>query len=415
MLDKSFGLFFYLKKPKNYSEGPLPIYLRITVNGNVRELSAKRKWDPVHWNASAGRAIGKKEDVRSLNAYLDTLQANVYEAKRQLIEMKQDITPSAIKDLLFGTAADEKFLIQTFEDYNTKVKQLIGIDYAKNTWSKYDRTRRFAGDSIKWKYKAGDIAIHNLNLEFVQGFDFWLKTVRRCGQNATVKYISILRMVVLFCVDNNWLPRDPFALFKMKKQEVIPVFLTKEELQRIAEIDITIERMKQVRDVFLFCCYTGLSYVDISKLNTSEIVKAFDGRQWIITRRGKTNIASRIPLLPVTEKILAAYKDNPQCVTSGRLLPVLTNQKYNSYLKELADICGIQKKLTSHTARHTFATTVTLSNGVPIESVSKMLGHKKLQTTQHYARVLDMKVSEDMEALRRKLENDGAGERKGDE
>jgi site-specific recombinase XerD len=240
-------------------------------------------------------------------------------------------------------------------------------------------------------------------MEFINDLELWLKTERKCGQNATMKYISILKMIVIFCVNNIWLDKDPFAKFKMSKEEVIPEFLTKEEIQAISSKEIKIERLRQVRDVFLFCCFTGLAYVDIKKLNASEVSVGVDNELWIFTRRGKTNIPSRIPLLPISQRILEAYKDHPQCINNRKLLPVLSNQKYNSYLKELADICGISKNLTTHTARHTFATTITLSNGVPIESVSKMLGHKRLQTTQHYARVLDIKVSEDMQALRNKL------------
>lgn len=403
MLDKSFGLHFYLKKPKDYVKGIIPIYLRITVDGIPKELSTKRSCDPNRWNPAAERASGTKEDARALNAYLDTLQAKTYEAKRQLIESNQMITAAGIKDQLLGTDQRNKMLSKIFESYNDKVKKLIGIDYSLATWTKYDRTKRFTQLFIQSKYKEQDLPIQCLDLEFVNGLELWLKTERKCGQNATMKYISILKMVVLFCVDNNWLDKDPFARFKMSKEEVIPEFLTKEEIQAISSKEIKIERLSQVRDVFLFCCFTGLAYVDIKKLNASEVSVGVDNELWIFTRRGKTNIPSRIPLLPISQKILNSYKEHPQCINSGKLLPVLSNQKYNSYLKELADICGISKNLTTHTARHTFATTVTLSNGVPIESVSKMLGHKKLQTTQHYARVLDIKVSEDMQLLRARL------------
>ncbi len=403
MLDKSFGLHFYLKKPKNHVRGPIPIYLRITVDGVPKELSTKRDCEPNRWNASAERASGTKEDARALNAYLDTLQAKAYEAKRKLIESNQIITAAAIKDQLLGTDQRNKSLIKIFENYNDKVKKLIGIDYSLATWTKYDRTKRFTHLFIQWKYKEQDLPIQCLDMEFVNDLELWLKTERKCGQNATMKYICILKMIVLFCVDNNWLEKDPFARFRMSKEEVIPEFLMKEEIQSISSKEIKIERLRQVRDVFLFCCFTGLAYVDIKKLNASEVSVGVDKELWIFTRRGKTNIPSRIPLLPMSQKILEAYKDHPQCVNTGKLLPVLSNQKYNAYLKELADICGISKNLTTHTARHTFATTITLSNGVPIESVSKMLGHKKLQTTQHYARVLDIKVSEDMQTLKSKL------------
>jgi len=387
MLDKSFGLHFYLKKPKDYVKGIIP----------------KRSCEPNRWNAAAERALGTKEDARALNAYLDTLQAKAYEAKRRLIESNQMITAAALKDQLLGTNQRNKSLIKIFENYNNNVKKLIGIDYSVATWTKYDRTKRFAHLFIQWKYKEQDLPIQCLDMEFVNDLEQWLKTERKCGQNATMKYISILKMIVLFCVDNNWLEKEPFARFKMSKEEVIPEYLTKEEIQSISVKEIKIERLSQVRDVFLFCCFTGLAYVDIKKLNASEVSVGVDNELWIFTRRGKTNIPSRIPLLPMSKGILDVYKDHPQCVNSKKLLPVLSNQKYNSYLKELADIWGISKNLTTHTAQHTFVTTVTLSNGVPIESVSKMLGHKKLQTTQHYARVLDIKVSEYMEALRIKL------------
>ncbi len=403
MLDKSFGLHFYLKKPKDYVKGIIPIYFRITVDGIPKELSTKRSCEPNRWNPAAERASGTKEDARALNAYLDTLQAKAYEAKRQLIESNQMITAAAIKDQLLGTDQRNKLLIKIFENYNNNVKKLIGIDYSLATWTKYDRTKRFTHLFIQWKYKEQDLPVQCLDMEFVNDLELWLKTERKCGQNATMKYISILKMIVLFCVDNNWLEKDPFARFKMSKEEVTPEFLNKEEIQAISSKEIKIERLRQVRDVFLFCCFTGLAYVDIKKLNASEVSVGVDNELWIYTRRGKTNIPSRIPLLPMSKKILDVYKDHPQCINNRKLLPVLSNQKYNSYLKELADICGISKNLTTHTARHTFATTVTLSNGVPIESVSKMLGHKKLQTTQHYARVLDIKVSEDMQVLRAKL------------
>jgi len=359
MLDKSFGLLFYLKKPKNYVKGSIPIYMRITVDGIPKELSTKRICDPNRWNPSSERASGTKEDAKSLNAYLDTLQAKAYDAKRKLIEANQMVSALSIKDIMIDNSQRNKMIMKIFEEYNDKVKKLIGIDYSKSTWMKYDRTKRLVQNFVEWKYKFQDLPIQNLNMEFVNDLELWFKTERKCGHNATMKYISILKMIVLFCVNNDWLLKDPFARFKMSKEEVIPEFLTKEEIQIIFEKEIKIERLKQVRDVFLFCCHTGLAYVDIKKLNSSEVSLGFDNEFWIFIRRGKTNIPSRIPLLPLSQKILAEYKDHPDCVNSSKLLPVLSNQKYNSYLKEIADICGISKNLTTHTARHTFATTVT--------------------------------------------------------
>jgi site-specific recombinase XerD len=403
MLDKSFGLLFYLKKPKNYEKGDVPIYLRITVDCIPKEISVKRSCDPARWISDAGRASGTKESVRSLNAYLDTFQTKVLEVKRKLIESNQLVSAATIKDILMGNDLRNKMLIKIFEDYITDVKKLIGRDYSESTWTKYERTCRFTKEFIQWKYKTGDIHIRQLNFEFVTQCELYFKTVRKCSHNTTLKYISILKMVVLFCVANQWLDHDPFALFAMKKEDVDTTFLTKEEIQTIANKEISIERLKKVRDVYIFCCFTGLAYADVAKLKRTEISMGIDNELWIFTNRLKTKVKSRIPLLPVSVKIIGMYEDDPACVNSNQVLPVLSNQKYNSYLKEIADICGISKNLTTHTARHTFGTTVTLSNGVPIESVSKMLGHKKISTTQHYARVLDIKVSEDMQVLKRKL------------
>jgi len=403
MLDKSFGLLFYLKRPKNYVKGEVPIYLRITVDGTPKELSIKRSCDPVRWNSHAGRASGTKENVKALNNYLNTYQARVFEAKRKLVENSQMVNASAIKDILMGVDQRNKMLIKIFEDYNADVKKLIGIDYSKSTWTKYDRTKRFTQEFTRWKFKTDDIHIRQLNFEFVTQFELWLKTVRKCCHNTSLKYISILKMIILHCIDHQWLDHDPFARFEMIKEDVDPTFLTKEEIQLIAGKGIKIERLSRVRDVYLFCCFTGLAYADVEKLKRTEILVGVDEQLWIFTDRLKTKVKSRIPLLPVTLEIIKRYSDDPACINANKVLPVLSNQKYNSYLKEIADICGITKTLTTHTARHTFGTTVTLSNGVPIESVSKMLGHKKISTTQHYARVLDIKVSEDMQRLKDRL------------
>lgn len=403
MLDKSFGLLFYLKKPKNYEKGEIPIYLRITVDCTPKELSVKRSCDPSRWNPHAGRASGTKENVKTLNNYLETYQAKVFEAKRKLVEENQMVTAAAIKDMLTGVDQRNKMLIKIFEDYNADVKKLVGIDYSNSTWTKYDRTKRLTQEFIRWKYKTDDIHIKQLDFEFVTQCQLWYKTIRKCGHNTTLKYISILKMIILYCMDNQWLTHDPFARFEMKKEDVHPTFLSKEEIQRIADKEISIERLSQVRDVYVFCCFTGLAYADVEKLKRTEISMGIDNELWIFTDRLKTNIKSRIPLLPVSLEIIKRYKNDPACINANKVLPVLSNQKYNAYLKEIAAICEVTKTLTTHTARHTFGTTVTLSNGVPIESVSKMLGHKKISTTQHYARVLDIKVSEDMQRLKDRL------------
>jgi site-specific recombinase XerD len=295
-------------------------------------------------------------------------------------------------------------ILEVFQQHNDKVAELVGKDFADGTLERYvtslEHTRRF----IQWKYKVNDLDVNQLNYEFITEYEFWLKSVRNCAHNTTMKYLANFKKIVLICVKNGWLQKDPFFGYKLSKKVVIREFLSEKELQVMAEKQFASKRLEQVRDIFLFCCYTGLAYADIYKLKRSEIRPGIDGKKWIFTSRQKTDTLSHIPLLPVSLTILDKYAQHAECLTTGRLLPVLSNQKMNSYLKEITDVCGISKELTFHIARHTFATTVTLNNGVPIETVSKMLGHTNLRTTQHYAKLLDTKISHDMQRLSEKLE-----------
>ena len=255
---------------------------------------------------------------------------------------------------------------------------------------------------MKWKYKIADVDIDKLNYEFISEYEFWLKSVRKCGHNTTMKYLANFKKIVLRCLKNGWLQKDPFLGFNMAKREVERTALTEYELEKLSNIKFSIERLEIVKNIFLFSCYSGLAYADVLKLKRSEIAAGIDGEKWIFTKRQKTDVSSRIPLLPAALEIINRFEGHPQCKEKDRVLPVLSNQKMNSYLKEIADACGISKNLTYHIARHTFATTVTLSNGVPIETVSKMLGHRNIKTTQHYAKILDKKISEDMKIIRNK-------------
>jgi integrase len=233
-------------------------------------------------------------------------------------------------------------------------------------------------------------------------YEFYLRSVRKCANNSAVKYIKNFGKIIRICLANHWLVYNPFSNYKNKIKTVDRVYLTTEELQEMASKELATERLVQVRDIFLFCCFTGLAYADVKKLRRWDLVIGVDGEKWITIKRQKTDTPSRIPILPTATVIIQRYVHHPHCENNGRVLPVLSNQKMNSYLKEIADVCGINKPITFHIARHTFATTVTLLNGVPIESVSKMLGHTNIQTTQHYAKILDIKVGADMALLKQK-------------
>jgi len=410
MVSKTFSLLFYIKKQKDsvkeISESEIkkePIYIRITVNGQRAELSTKREVDTSKWNQYAGKANGTKEEIKTLNAYLDTLQMKLFEIHRQLVETNLPFTAEMIKQKFIGVEEKPHMLIEIIKHHNDCIKALIGKGYARATWVKYNTTLKHLESFLKWKYASTDKNIKELNFEFINDFDFYLKSEKHIDVNTNGKYIKNLKKIIHECVAKDWLQKDPFMAYKLKTKKVERGFLSAEELETLEKKSFEIERLNMIRDIFLFSCYTGLAYIDVSKLTPDNITVGLDGEKWIYTFRQKTDTPSRIPLLPKAIEIIKKYSDHPKAVNEHKLLPVPTNQKVNAYLKEIAVCCGIKKELTFHIARHTFATVVTLNNGVSIESVSKMLGHKKMQTTQIYAKILDTKVSHDMQALKLRL------------
>ena len=410
MVSKTFSLLFYIKKQKSsvkkqqeFENKKQPIYIRITVNGKRIELSAKREVDPLKWNSHSGRGMGTKEEIKTLNAYLDTFQMKLYEAQRQLLENGKPFTAETLKNKMTGKEERPRMLIEIIQHHNDSIKTLIGLDYSRPTWVKYNTTQKHIMEFLQWKYQITDINIRELNFEFINDFEFYLKSQKKIDVNTNAKYIKNVKKIVNECVAKNWLDKDPFMGYKIKTKHTEREFLNEFELKDIEEKEFVIERLNHVRDIFLFSCYTGLAYIDIFNLTKENISIGIDGEKWIFTHRQKTETASRIPLLSSALVILDKYAKHPKAINENKLLPVPSNQKVNAYLKEIGDCCGIKKELTFHIARHTFATTITLNNGVSLESVSKMLGHKKFQTTQIYAKILDKKVSDDMLQLKQKL------------
>lgn len=399
-MKNSFSLLFYLKKRATQENCALPIYIRITVDGQRAEAATGRKCDPSRWNVIAGRGIGMKENMRTLNAYLDGLQAKAYQAQQMLIQHGEDVTAARIRDYLTDKVDKTRTVLGIFEEHNRKMAALVGREYAAGTLERYETSLRHTRCFIQWKYKVSDIDIRKVDHSFITEYEFYLRSVRKCGNNSAVKYIKNFGKIIRICIASGWLDKDPFRNYTSRLKKVERPFLSKEELDKIASKEFGAERLVQVRDIFLFCCYTGLAYADVQKLNRNSIRPGVDGLDWIFVKRTKTGTPTSVPLLPEALNILKRYQIHPQCLNTDRLLPVSSNQKMNAYLKEITDVCGISKKITFHVARHTFATTVTLLNGVSIESVSKMLGHTNIKTTQHYARILDIKISEDMKRLR---------------
>ncbi len=401
----SFNLFFYINRSKQKRNGECPVMLRITLNGRSVAVSLKRSIPSEIWEPTAGIAKGKSPAAMSMNKYIDAVRVRAYEKHNELLTSRDELSPELLRDAILNiNSAKGKTLVEVWEEHNIQLKQLIGRETSYANFQKYSTCLRYMKEFL-WAYiKAEDILIKLVDRNMVTKFEHFLKVEKGCNYNTTVKYLQNFKKITKRAQHNGWLIQDPFATLKLTLKEVDRPYLTEGELLSIMEKTFPIERLAHVRDMFVFSCYTGLAYVDVHKLKRSELERSPNGKLWIRTRRQKTGVRAHIPLLDVAEQILDKYAQMDVPIDAP-VLPIISNQKMNAYLKEIADVCGIDKCLSFHVARHTFATTVTLMNGVPIESVSKMLGHKNIKSTQHYARVVDQKVGEDMERLALKLES----------
>ena len=402
-MNAKISVLFYAKKSKTKSNLRVPIYLRITVNGKRAEFSTGKDVEISKWSSAQNRLKGNSEEARAINKYLDILKSNVLVLENKLALSRESFDAIDIKNLLTGANTTERYLIPIFEEHNSKIEKLLGKEYAPATLKNFKTCLAHLKEFL-WKFhKKSDIDIQKLEPSFLNDFDFFLRTKPNINNNSAVKHTKNLSKILKLCYQNNWIEKDLVIFYKGKFQEVNVNFLTEEEIKTIKNKDFIGSGLNIVRDIFIFSCYTGLAYIDIFNLTKEQITIGVDGNLWIITNRQKTGINSNIPLLPIAEEIIKKYENHPLVSNSGKLLPVYSNQKVNEYLKTIADNCNINKKLTFHCARHTFATTVTLSNNGSMESVSKMLGHKSIKTTQHYAKILDKKVSEDMNNLKKRL------------
>lgn len=396
------SVLFYIRKSKDKNANYAIAYLRITYKGERAEASTMRKVPLSKWNAKANKVGGSSAEAKQINRNLDIIKNRIYDIYQKFLNNNEGISAVKIKDEFLGTNKDEKSILVMFEEHNSRMEKLVGKDFSFRTLQRYKTTKKHLETFITSVYKADDYPVKEIDTKFINAFVYYLKTELNHSHNSALKYLAYLKKIVRVAFANGWVEKDPFYNFKLKLQNIDREFLTREEIIQIMEKEFSISRIEHVRDVFLFSCYTGLAYSDVEKLTADDLVRGIDGNLWIKIKRTKTKTLSNIPLLPVAQKLIEKYKDEVN--TKGRLLPVYTNQRMNSYLKEIADMCEIKKNLTFHMARHTFATTVTLSNGVPIESVSKMLGHRSIKITQHYAKVLDRKLGEDMDILRERLQ-----------
>ncbi len=353
------------------------------------------------WDKDKERIKGRTTDALSTNLQLDNIASGLQAIFRK-IEMSDDLSLERIKSEFLGKKDEIDTLIQLFEKHNTDISKQVGISVSKATLQKYNVCKRHFSDFLDKQYKRNDIKLTELTYLVIREFDLYLRTVVGQNSNTATKTMKTFKTITLLGQKMGVLLHDPFINHRFHLEPVNRGFLTDEEILLIANKEIGIPRLELVRDIFIFSCFTGLAYIDVSNLTPDHIVTLGD-KQWIMTQRQKTSVETNILLLDIPKVIIDKYCDNPAYPTrENKLFPILSNQKMNAYLKEIADLCGIKKNLTFHLARHTFAT-MSLSKGVPMESVSKMLGHTNIKTTQIYARITNKKIEHDMEELAGKL------------
>ncbi|HCE56606.1 MAG TPA: recombinase [Prolixibacteraceae bacterium] len=396
------SVLFFIKRTKNLLNGESPIYCRLTMNGIRSEFAVNKSVTADIWLPTAGKARGNSIEIYRLNKSLENINEKINEILRQSELQGTAINPELIRNELLGINKQYKFIVEAYEEHNSKMAALIGKQFAPKTLVRHKTSLKHLKEFIKSFYKTSDIELIKINHQFLTNYEFWLKTNTKCQHNVVVKYVKNLGKILKIARNNGWMEHDPFLNTTFKYHEVDKPFLTKEELEKIMNKSFSIPRLEKIRDVFLFCCFTGLAFIDVHDLKYEDFITGANGERWIRKKRQKTKNWSNIPILPAAQRILDKYKNDIECQINKTILPVPSNQKMNAYLKEIADLCGLNIKLTTHVARHTFATTVTLSNHVSMEAVSKMLGHSSLDMTKKYARILDHYIADEFEKIKDK-------------
>lgn len=407
----TFSVLFWIYS-KRAKENQTAIYARISINGRKLNISLKRKVDVDLWDPKKQKLMGKSPYAKELNQFLEQERSTLFQCYQDLRMEGAVISAETIKSRYFGDREHLFALEDIFEYHNNNMFSKL----KRNTTRLYITSQNYIRGFVEKVYGRKDLYLKELDYSFIVKFENYLRTVKprhyrkNLQHNAVMKHIQRLRKMITLAYHLDWIEKDPFVKFKPHLERREREFLTPEDLEGLELVKLEIPRLKKVRDLFIFSCYTGISFGDLILLTSQNLVIGIDKKFWIITRREKNGNQVKVPLLAKAMNLLEEYKNNEECRIKNSLLPTITNQKANSYLKEIAAKCSIKKNLTFHLARHTFATTVALSNGVPIETVSKILGHKKLSTTQIYAKVIERKVGEDMELLQQKLNKPKEGD-----
>ena len=400
MKKNTFKILYHIRGNRTNKDGKASIIARIAVNGEYERISTTLSIEPELWDVNSMKAIGRSAKILEINKRLEDMRVVLKEHYYDILNRHGYVTAEMVKNAFTGVTAKEESLVPLYLQHLEDTKKLVGLSKADPTYRKYERMYRRVVEFMKKKYNITDIPLREIKTSFITDLEFFLRTEYKYSQNTTYKCMKFFKQVINKGIRAGLIFVDPFNGYKISCERVDRGYLTEEELSKMMAKEIASARLEQVRDVFIFACFTGLAYIDLAHLRVDNIQKMFDGRLWIVTHRQKTNTKVTVPLLPPAIKILEKYNGE---YSDGKLLPIITNQKLNCYLKEIAELCGIKKNLTFHLARHTFATTMTLGKGVPIESVSKMLGHTNIQTTQIYARITNEKISKDMDYLSQHL------------
>jgi integrase len=341
-MSNTISILFYPKQRASDSAESAVLYTRITYIGKRSEFSTSRRVDIKYWDNRSGKARGNSDESRALNRYLDSIKTKLYEIHDRLLRDNLPISPKIINDIYFGKGEEERMLMEIFQEHNDQMKKLIGKGYTKGTMQRYDACKNHIENYLQFSYKKKDIPVKDVDHKFITGFDHYLKSQKDCAHNTSLKYIVNFKKIIRIAYANQWIDRDPFFHWKGTWKSSEREYLTDLELQKMAEAEFELPRLVLVRDIFLFCCYTGLAFADVKKLSENDLVIGMNGKKWIKTKRQKTNSLSSIPILDVPAAILEKYSDHPQVKMGKIVLPALTNQKSNAYLNEIADVCAIK-------------------------------------------------------------------------
>lgn len=405
--NSTFSILFWINTSRA-KDNLAELFARVTINGKRVNISLKEKVFTDLWDKQKSKVRGNGLRAKHINQYIELTRQQIFQSYLDLKTSGGILTAEAVKGRFLREDETYPTLKELIEFHNENTKHILHYDTQRH----YKTSQKYILEYVSKEYKKEDIYLRDLNYGFIIGFENFLRSYTpkhpqpSIGNNTIMKHIQRLRKMVTMAFHIEWIERDPFVKFQTKLVKKERDFLTQKELEELERFSCSRDHLNLTKDLFIFISYTGIAHGDTMLLTKNDVVLGEDQNLWIHTKRKKTSTPVKIPLLPKALEVIKKYENTSQAEVNGKLLPRLSNQKMNSYLKELAYLCKINKNLTSHVARHTFATTVTLSNGVPIETVSKLLGHNKMATTQIYARVLEKKVSEDMNILRAKIQKE---------